>query len=93
MRLREYMKKAGDPCPYCKRVLSKAWVQDRDERVKANARLSAKKAKASGNKGGRPRLRPDKLIRHLRSEGLSIRAIASKIGFSPTAVQRSIRET
>lgn len=40
---------------------------------------------------GRPKKRDDKLIRQLRKDGLSIRAIAHATGFSTAAVQRGLK--
>ncbi|MER9095908.1 recombinase family protein [Mesorhizobium sp. M0700] len=51
------------------------------------------KAKAEGRMGGRPKLLTPAIedrIKHLRVEGMSIRKIASEIGFSKATVQKII---
>jgi DNA invertase Pin-like site-specific DNA recombinase len=63
----------------------------RAERVD-NAHNSLAKATANGNKIGRKRIRNNDEIKKLRSEGLTYREIASKIGLSTAAVQRGLKD-
>lgn len=46
------------------------------------------KAKADGRIGGRPQSLDHDLIRRLKAEGLSVRAVAKEAGCSPAAVQK-----
>lgn len=73
--------------------LQSAWAELKKNRKIENARNSAIKAQASGNihKSGRKKKRNDVLIQELRDKGYSIRKIAHEIGFSTTAVQRSLK--
>lgn len=57
----------------------------------ANAKASAKKAKANGTHVGRNKIRDDVQIRSLRKLGKSIRQIAREIGLSASAVQRGLK--
>ena len=57
-----------------------------------NAYETHKKMKENGTYPGRNKIRDDKLIRKLRKNGLSMRAIAKIACVSTTAVHRSINE-
>ena len=57
------------------------------ERVRAGLR----RARSNGTKLGRPELRPDaEKARRMRSEGLSLRAIAKQLGVSHTKVAQML---
>lgn len=75
--------------------LRKAWLQLKKNRKITNAYASIIKSKKRGThlspKKGRKKQRNDQEIHALRFSGLSIREIASKTGFSTTAVQRSLK--
>ena len=59
--------------------------------IRERVRAGLRNARSKGKVFGRPKLRDDNRIRLLRSQGLSIRKIASEIGFSTTAVQRGLK--
>ncbi len=67
------------------------------ERARISERTLAglAKARAAGRVGGRPSIVDDPKtmagIQHLRSEGVSIRRIATKLALSPTTVARFVR--
>jgi DNA invertase Pin-like site-specific DNA recombinase len=63
------------------------------ELIRENTLLGVAHARAMGKHIGRPKRRNDEAIRRLRSDGLSIREIANKLGVSTTAVQRGIAVT
>ncbi len=56
------------------------------ERVKAGLAH----AKSKGQRLGRPKVRDDTRIEELRAQGLSIQAIADRLGVSKAAVQRAL---
>lgn len=80
-------------CPHCSKetTLKISNPEEYRRRKILNAKRSRAKAKKNGTKLGRPKLRNDELIKKLRSDGLSIRAIALKVGLSTAAIQRGIR--
>lgn len=71
--------------------LQKAWLEFKRNRKITNGRASLVKAKDRQHKTGRKKVRDDLFIHQLRKDGLTIREIASKIGLSTTAVQRSLK--
>ncbi|CAM6000752.1 unnamed protein product [Sphagnum balticum] len=71
--------------------LNAAWRLLKKSRKSENARASSIKAKVRNHKRGRKKLRNDVLIQDLRNQGFSLRAIAQKVGFSTTAVQRALK--
>jgi DNA invertase Pin-like site-specific DNA recombinase len=73
-------------------ALDEAWRDFKRNRKITNARASSIKSKSKDIKPkvGRKKLRDDSLMVALRKAGLSIREIASKTGFSTTAVQRAL---
>lgn len=71
--------------------LHKAWLNFKRNRKITNGRASLAKAKDRMHKTGRKKIRDDIYIQKLRRDGLTIREIASKIGLSTTAVQRSLK--
>lgn len=78
-------------CKYCLRKITKA-VLEKKRKLKAdNARASLAKAKANGKICGRKKMRDDDLIKRLRAQGLSIRAIAREINMSTGAVQKGLK--
>jgi DNA invertase Pin-like site-specific DNA recombinase len=61
------------------------------ERIRERIYAGLERAKAEGKELGRPRLAVDRTkIRRLRAEGLSVRAIAQKTGYSHGTVQRAL---
>ena len=83
--------KIGDPCPRCKRPVTRAVTEDLRARKKQNAINSLAKARANGTKLGRKKIRDDDLIKNLRAEGFSIREIAFIAKVSTAAVQRGLK--
>jgi DNA invertase Pin-like site-specific DNA recombinase len=67
-----------------------AWLAAKQNRKRENARASIQKARSKNHCFGRRKVRNDLQIRQLRSNGLSIRAIAKEVGVSTTAVQRAL---
>lgn len=80
-------------CKYCLRPITKNVIAKKRAIKVQNALNSLAKAKANGNcaKMGRKKIRNDEQIRALRKTGLTMRAIAKKIGLSTTAVQRGLK--
>lgn len=74
-------------------AINRAWREYKKNRKVTNARASTIKARSKNVKikTGRKKQRDDARIHSLRASGLSIREIASRIGFSTTAVQRSLK--
>jgi hypothetical protein len=76
------------PLPY--RIALSLWQLMRINRKRENASASRAKAMAKGRPlGPKPKVDAHK-IHLLRREGLSIRAIADRVGISPAAVQRGL---
>lgn len=71
--------------------LHRAWLDFKRNRKITNGRASLAKAKDRQHQTGRKKVRDDSFIHQLRQNGLTIREIASKIGLSTTAVQRSLK--
>lgn len=67
-----------------------AFAQFQRETTVANVRAGLRAARARGKILGRPKKRDDGAIRELRSQGLSIRQIATRLRISTTAVQRGL---
>jgi len=82
-------KKAGDPCPYCKKTLSKQLFIDRE--LARGAAIKA--ALAVSDLRGRPRSIDYTMVKILRGRGLSISEIMEKLGVGRGVVQHAIRIT
>lgn len=59
--------------------------------IKERVRAGLMNARAQGKQLGRPKERDDAVIRRLRADGLSLRAIATKVGVSKSSVQNSLK--
>jgi DNA invertase Pin-like site-specific DNA recombinase len=93
--LDEAITRAKETIPFVinARTIMESLKKIKYERKAQNAKNSAAKRlkNPNANKGGRPKLRNDELIKKLRKQGLSIRAIAKQTGISAKAVQRGLR--
>lgn len=84
-------KQVGDPCPYCKRKLTREVMQAKAKAKSDNAYATIEKKRINGTKGGRTKKRDDEIIKALRTRGLSMRAIAKIVGFSTATVQKGLK--
>ncbi len=68
-----------------------AFAQFESDVIKTRVKAGLENAKAKGKTLGRPKKRNDENIRKLRANGLSLRAIAGKLGISKGSVQNGLR--
>lgn len=84
-------KKAGDPCPYCKRPITEQILKDKRDAKIANAISSLAKAKANGKRLGRPPRAVASEVLELRKQRYSYRAIAKRLGCAVSTVTNICR--
>jgi len=78
-------------CFNCLRPYPKGWKEKQRAKQAENIRKTLKDRKEQGLPVGRPKLRDDKKIAALRSEGYSIREISKITGYCTYSVHCSIR--
>ena len=69
-----------------------AFSQFEADIIKLRIRSGLDNARAKGRKLGRPQVRDDVVIRSLRAQGLTQRAIAARLGISKGSIQNALKE-
>jgi transposase-like protein len=83
--------KRGTKCPHCQTPYSEEFIA-KAEKAKSEAQKAAYRlAKKYGEHWGRPREVDDAKVMELKKQGLSVRAIARVLRFSPGTVQDAIK--
>jgi len=79
-------------CRHCGQEIPAAIIEERELQKKERRRQSIDRLRRMGRLGRPPKLPNAKpQVEHLREQGLSIRAIAAKLGISPSTVQSCLK--
>lgn len=82
----------GTHCPHCKQKYQKAFIDEAKRLKLTRLKIGQARAIMEGRHIGRPRKLDFDLVKKMRSEGMTIRAIAKELGCSPSSVNEIIRK-